>query len=261
MPISSAEAGPDSTVLLSVDEVSAGYGGAPVIKGVSLQVRRGQVVAVIGPNGAGKSTLMKAITGAAILNEGTIHFGDTDITGWSSERRMRLGLGYVPQLRDVFDTLTVQENLAMGGYKLPKPQVAGRIDEVFHTFPSLLPLRERLASKLSGGERKLLGIGRALMAQPSVLLLDEPTASLSPGLAKAILTDNVRRLAEAGTAILLVEQKAFQALEVADWAHVLVSGSLQISGPSAEVLARPDIREVFLGVRVAPEGQAVGSAD
>jgi ABC-type branched-subunit amino acid transport system ATPase component len=246
MPTSSGNAGPAAQGL-EVADVVAGYGGAPVLKGLSLTVSPGQVVAVVGPNGAGKSTLMRAITGTVRISSGIVTIGGVDITKWSSERRSRRGLGYVPQSRDVFDSLTVQENLSMGGYMLPKREVDDRITNVFSLFPSLLPLRTRVASKLSGGERKLLGIGRALVATPTVLLLDEPTASLSPELSKVILTEHVRRLADTGVAVLLVEQKALQALEVSDWAHVLVGGETRISGPSGEVLARRDIREVFLG--------------
>jgi len=246
MPTSSGNAGPAAQGL-EVADVVAGYGGAPVLKGFSLTVSPGQVVAVVGPNGAGKSTLMRAITGAVRISSGIVTIGGMDITKWSSERRSRHGLGYVPQSRDVFDSLTVQENLSMGGYMLPKREVDDRITNVLSLFPSLLPLRARVASKLSGGERKLLGIGRALVATPTVLLLDEPTASLSPELSKVILTEHVRRLADTGVAVLLVEQKALQALEVSDWAHVLVGGETRIEGPSGDVLARRDIREVFLG--------------
>ncbi len=247
MPTSLAESDSAAPRGVEVVDLVAGYGGAPVLKGVSLTVSPGQVVAVVGPNGAGKSTLMRAITGSVRVSGGAVVLGGSDVSGWSSERRSRSGLGYVPQSRDVFDTLTVGENLEMGGYMLARRDVGGRVAEVFSLFPSLLRLHTRVASKLSGGERKLLGIGRALVARPDVLLLDEPTASLSPELSKVILTEHVRRLANNGVAILLVEQKAFQALEVSDWAHVLVSGATQVAGPSKDVLARPDIREVFLG--------------
>jgi ABC-type branched-subunit amino acid transport system ATPase component len=147
----------------------------------------------------------------------------------------------------VFDTLTVTENLEMGGYLLARPQLAARIDKVMSTFPALADMRSRTASKLSGGERKMLAVGRVLMLEPSVLVLDEPTSNLSPELSRSVLRDQVRRLADAGTAVLLVEQKAFEALGVSDWAYILVAGRIEIAGPAGEILARPDIREVFLG--------------
>jgi branched-chain amino acid transport system ATP-binding protein len=247
MPISSAEDAAPASARLLVAGLTAGYGTAAILHDVSLTLTSGQVLAVIGPNGAGKSTLLRALTGSATVMAGTVTLDDEDITHWSGERRNRKGLGYVPQLRDVFDTLSVDDNLAMGAYRVPKHEIPGRMDEVYTALPILVPLRQRLASKLSGGERKLLGIGRALMAHPAVLLLDEPTAGLSPELSRTILTQHVRRLADGGAAILLVEQKALQALEVADLAHVLVSGSTRLAGRSAELLARPDIREVFLG--------------
>jgi ABC-type branched-subunit amino acid transport system ATPase component len=158
-----------------------------------------------------------------------------------------LGLGFVPQTKDVFDTLTVTENLEMGGYLLTKLQLAARIEAVMSAFPALADMRSRTASKLSGGERKMLAIARVLMLEPSVLILDEPTSNLSPELSRAVLREQVRRLADAGTAVLLVEQKAFEALAVSDWAYLLVAGRIEIAGPASEILARPDIREVFLG--------------
>jgi ABC-type branched-subunit amino acid transport system ATPase component len=214
---------------------------------VSLSVGPGEVVSVIGPNGAGKSTLLKAVTGRLPVMIGTVTFGDRDITNMRGHLLARMGLGFVPQTKDVFDTLTVTENLEMGGYLLARPQLAARIDKVMSTFPALADMRSRTASKLSGGERKMLAVGRVLMLEPSVLVLDEPTSNLSPELSRSVLRDQVRRLADAGTAVLLVEQKAFEALGVSDWAYILVAGRIEIAGPAGEILARPDIREVFLG--------------
>jgi branched-chain amino acid transport system ATP-binding protein len=259
MPTSSASAadGPQAdggadaparpAALLTLAAVEAGYGGAPIVSGVSAAVGPGEVVSIIGPNGAGKSTLLKAVTGRLPVMSGTVTFGQRDVTNLRGHLLARLGLGFVPQSKDVFDTLTVTENLEMGGYLLKKRELAARIDEVLATFPRLAQMRARTAGKLSGGERKMLAVGRVLILRPSVLVLDEPTAGLSPELSRSVRRDLVRRLADSGTCGLLVEQKAFEALGVSDWAYILVAGRVEISGPAGELLARPDIREVFLG--------------
>jgi branched-chain amino acid transport system ATP-binding protein len=233
--------------VLRLQDVAAGYGAAAIVSGVSISVGRGEVVSVIGPNGAGKSTLLKAVTGRLPVMDGTVRFGSRDITNMRGHRLARMGLGFVPQTKDVFDTLTVTENLEMGGYLLTKPQLAPRIEAVLSTFPALADMQSRTASKLSGGERKMLAIARVLMLEPAILILDEPTSNLSPELSRAVLRDQVRRLADAGTAVLLVEQKALEALGVSDWACILVAGRIEIAGPASEILARPDIREIFLG--------------
>ena len=233
--------------VLRLQDVAAGYGAAAIVSGVSISVGPREVVSVIGPNGAGKSTLLKAVTGRLPVMTGTVTFGSRDITNMRGHRLARMGLGFVPQTKDVFDTLTVTENLEMGGYLLTKPQLTARIEAVMSAFPALADMRSRTAGKLSGGERKMLAIARVLMLEPAVLILDEPTSNLSPELSRAVLRDQVRRLADAGTAVLLVEQKAFEALGVSDWAYVLVAGRIEIAGPASEIVARPDIREVFLG--------------
>ncbi|MEA2508075.1 MAG: branched-chain amino acid transport system ATP-binding protein [Actinomycetota bacterium] len=244
---------------LNVSGLAAGYGGAPIVHGVDLSVRQGQVVSVIGPNGAGKSTLLKALTGQISVMEGSVTLDGRDITNTRGDRLARIGIGYVPQTRDVFDTLTVHANLEMGGYLLPKRQVSERVDEVLRVFPQLAAMRERTAIKLSGGERKMLAVGRVLMIRPTVLLLDEPTANLSPELSRVVLHDHVRRLANEGAAVLLVEQKALEALRISDWGCVLVAGTPQIQGPAPDLLARPDIRQVFLG-QVLGDAEVDGSA-
>lgn len=257
-----AAAGPPDRppAALRLDDVAAGYGGAPIVSGVSISVGPGEVVSVIGPNGAGKSTLLKAVTGRLPIMAGKVTFGDRDITNMRGHLLARMGLGFVPQTKDVFDTLTVTENLEMGGYLLAKAQLAARVEKVISVFPALADMRSRTASKLSGGERKMLAVARVLMLEPSVLVLDEPTSNLSPELSRSVLRDQVRRLADAGSAVLLVEQKAFEALGVSDWAYILVAGRIEIAGPASEILARPDIREVFLG-RSADAGPAsAGSA-
>ena len=233
--------------ILRLEDVAAGYGGAPIVSGVSLSVGPGEVVAVIGPNGAGKSTLLKAVTGRLPVMTGTVTFKERDITNIRAHLLARIGMGYVPQTKDVFDTLTVTENLEMGGYLLTKQQVATRIEGALATFPALESARSRTAGKLSGGERKMLAMARVLMLEPAVLVLDEPTSNLSPEMSRSVLRDQVRRLADRGTAVLLVEQKAFEALGVSDWAYIMVGGRIEIAGPAGEILDRPDIREVFLG--------------
>jgi len=214
---------------------------------MTLGVGPGEVVSVIGPNGAGKSTLLKAIAGRLQVMTGSITLNGRDITNMPGNRLARMGLGFVPQVKDVFDTLTVTENLEMGGYLLAKPQLGERIDKVLAMFPALAAMTSRTASKLSGGERKMLAVARVLMLDPGVLVLDEPTSNLSPDLSRVVLRDQVRSLADAGTAVLLVEQKAFEALGVSDWAYILVAGHIEISGQAGDILGRPDIREVFLG--------------
>lgn len=236
---------------LRIQDVAAGYGGAAIVSGVSIDVGPGEVVSVIGPNGAGKSTLLKAVTGRLAVMSGRVTFNDRDITNTRGHLLARMGLGFVPQAKDVFDTLTVTENLEMGGYLLEKAQLASRIDHVLSTFPALAEMRSRTASKLSGGERKMLAVARVLMLEPAVLVLDEPTSNLSAELSRAVLQDQVRRLADSGTAVLLVEQKAFEALGVSDWAYILVAGRIEIAGPASQILTRPDIREVFLGQSAA----------
>jgi branched-chain amino acid transport system ATP-binding protein len=232
---------------LVVEGLTAGYGGVPVINDVSLSVGPGEIAAVIGPNGAGKSTVLKAIVGVIRAMEGRVTLGDRDVTNLATEHLVEKGIGYVPQMKDVFGPMTVNENLMMGGYLLRSSQVPERLREVFAVFPALETMRTRLASKLSGGERKMLAFGRALVMRPTVLVLDEPTANLSPELSEVLLRTHVRHLAATGVAVLLVEQKARLAMEISDRAYVLVSGRTQISGDSRTLLARPDFAELMLG--------------
>ena len=227
--------------------ITSGYGGSPVIRDISIAVGPGEVVAIIGPNGAGKSTLLKSLVGILKLDKGTILLGDDDVSGRPPEELARRGVGYVPQVNDIFEPLTVLENLEMGGYLLSPAHVRARVAEVGDVFPQLPPMLRRRADKLSGGERKMLAIARVLMLDPKVLILDEPTANLSPKLADALLREHIRRLAGLGKAVVLVEQRARAALQVADWTSVLVSGSIRLEGRPAELLQRPDFEELFLG--------------
>jgi|GEM_PF-150748 len=221
--------------LLRAEGISSGYNRLAIIQEVSIQIGSGETVLIIGPNGAGKSTFVKSITGDLPVLAGAVFFEGQEITGASADVRAKLGIGYVPQLNDVFPTLTVMENLEMGGYTLPAKTAKARIAELFDRFPQLVPLRRRMAKQLSGGERKLVAITRALVAEPSMLILDEPTANLSPQVARRIITEVVAELAETGRAVLLIEQRVTLALPVADWVHILVAGRTRHSGPASEI--------------------------
>jgi branched-chain amino acid transport system ATP-binding protein len=236
---------------LAARQLVAGYGDIPVIRGVDVEVRAGQLAAVVGPNGAGKSTLLKAILGLARIMGGQVLADGADITGQPLEELARRGIGYVPQVDDVFDSLTVSENLSMGGYLLSRAGRARRMAEVADIFPALRTRLNRYVGTMSGGERKMTAIARALMLSPRVLILDEPTAGLSAALTDAVLSDQVRALADHGHAVLLVEQKARAALKLADTAYVLVQGTVAMSAPAAEVLASGDMAGIFLGGRAA----------
>jgi branched-chain amino acid transport system ATP-binding protein len=233
--------------LLSVQGLSAGYGRSPVVEGVELVVRASRVVCVLGPNGAGKSTILKAIVGGRTLISGRVVLAGSDVTGLGADALARRGVGYVPQVRECFDTLTVRENLEMGGYLLRKHEVREREAEVLEVFPALAAMLGRRVHNLSGGERKMVAIGRVLMSRPSLLLMDEPTAGLAPGLSTLVLRDHVQALASRGVGVLLVEQKARAALEVSDWAYIIADRRVRTSGPAAEFLERPDLGSLLLG--------------
>jgi ABC-type branched-subunit amino acid transport system ATPase component len=233
--------------ILRAEGITSGYGGVPIIRDVSISVGKGEIVAVIGPNGAGKSTMLKSLVGILKLSGGRILLGADDVTGHPPEDLAKRGVGYVPQVQDIFEPLSVKENLEMGGYLLKDSAIDARIKDVCDVFPLLAPMMRRRADKLSGGERKMLAIGRVLMLDPKVLILDEPTANLAPILADAVLRDQVRRLADAGKAVLLVEQRARAALEIADWTVVLVSGVARLEGRPRDLLERADFEALFLG--------------
>jgi branched-chain amino acid transport system ATP-binding protein len=233
--------------------VTAGYGGPPVVTNVDMDIGNGQVVAVVGPNGAGKSTLLKAILGVAQVHAGRVELNGTDVTGMPLEKLARLGIGYVPQLDDVFEGLRVRENLDMGGYLASRSEKADRLERALEVFPQLKSRLNRYVETLSGGERKMTAIARVMMLDPSVLILDEPTASLSPELSRSVLENQVRALGDLGKAVLLVEQKAVAALGIANWAYMLVRGEVVMSADAQEVLAKPDMREIFLGAQAPSE--------
>jgi ABC-type branched-subunit amino acid transport system ATPase component len=228
-------------------ELTAGYGGSPVIHGISLAVTPGELVSVVGPNGSGKSTLLKAIVGVVETLSGRVLIGDTEVTGRPSDEIARIGVGYVPQVDDVFAPLTVRENLERGGYLLKARHVAERIDHVLTVFPRLAEMVGRRAGKLSGGERKMLAMGRVLMLSPGLVLLDEPTANLAPQLAATVLQEHVRRLAATGASVLVVEQRARAVLEISDRTYVMGGGQIRMEGTPAELASSPEFVESFLG--------------
>jgi ABC-type branched-subunit amino acid transport system ATPase component len=233
--------------LLRAEAITSGYGGVPVVQDVTLSVGPGEIVAIIGPNGAGKSTLLKSLVGILRVSSGRIWLGADEVTNHPPEELARRGVGYVPQVQDIFEPLTVLENLEMGAYLLPPARIRTRVPEVLDVFPALKPMLKRRADKLSGGERKMLAIARVLMLDPQVLILDEPTANLAPQLAERLLREQVKGLGAMGKAVLLVEQRARAALEIAAWTYVLVSGSIRLEGQPGELLDRQDFEELFLG--------------
>ncbi|MGH7611748.1 MAG: ABC transporter ATP-binding protein [Candidatus Dormibacteria bacterium] len=236
--------------------LSAGYSGRPVVQELSLQVQPGEVVSVVGPNGSGKSTLLKALVGVVQVLGGKVLLDGHDVTHWSPDAAARAGIGYVPQVDDVFSPLTVKENLEMGGYLLPLRQVPGRIERVLQVFPQLASMLQRRAGKLSGGERKMLAMGRVLMLEPRVFILDEPTANLAPALAQAVLQEHIRQLSLTGASVLVVEQRARAVLAISDRTYVLTGGRCQLEGKPEELIARPDFIETFLGGNRAPTPSA-----
>lgn len=231
--------------VLEARNVVSGYGDARVCTGASVKLGRGELVVVIGPNGAGKSTLLKTIFGLIDAWEGEIELTGDDITGLSPRDRVLEGMAYVPQTENVFPRLTVTENLEMGSYTCPE-DFEERRGHVEGIFPALEEKRDAKANQLSGGQRQMLAFGRALMTGPDVLLLDEPSAGLQPSLVDEVL-GHVDAVRNAGTSVMLVEQNARQALELADWAYVLDDGRDRYEGPGPEVLDDPEIGRLYLG--------------
>jgi branched-chain amino acid transport system ATP-binding protein len=245
------------TPILEVNGVSAGYSRVPVIRGVSLSVGLGEIVLVMGPNGAGKSTLVKAIAGQLPVLDGQILLEQRDVSKVREEERVARGIGYVPQTRDVFAPLTVMENLQMGAFRVPAKEVAGRVEQVMELFPALSKLTRRQAKTLSGGERKMVAISRAMVANPRLLILDEPTSNLAPQVAANVLESVVSRVAEAGRAVLLIEQRVSLALQVASWGYLLTEGQVRLEGSAGDLRSRDDLGALFLG----RGGMQIGSAN
>jgi neutral amino acid transport system ATP-binding protein len=235
----------NGALVLEARDLVAGYGEVDILHGVSITVRRGEMVAVIGPNGAGKSTLLKAIFGLLPVRAGSVSVGGLEVRGKQPDELVRDGLSYVPQVDNVFPSLTVQENLQMGAF-VRRDGVEERMDEVYRLFPDLAPRRRQNAGKLSGGQRQMLALARALMLDPSVLLLDEPSAGLSPIMVSAIF-ERIQTINAGGTAILLVEQNAREALTVCQRGYVLAMGANRLEGEARAMLDNQEVGRLYLG--------------
>ena len=225
--------------------MTGGYGGADILKGCTISVESGEIVVIVGPNGAGKSTAMKAMFGMLDLRAGSVLLNGEDITSLPPQHRVQRGMGFVPQTQNVFTSMTVQENLEMGGF-IRGDDFSDTIEEIYNLFPVLREKRAQPAGELSGGQRQQVAVGRALMTQPKVLMLDEPTAGVSP-IVMDELFDRIIDVARTGIAILMVEQNAKQALAIADRGYVLVQGENRYTDSGAALLANPDVRRAFLG--------------
>jgi len=232
--------------LLRVQGLTAGYGGAPVIEDIALALDPQEIAVILGPNGAGKSTLLKTIFGLTRHSAGTVAFRDRDITGQKTAALVPMGISVVPQSRNVFPTLTVAENLDIGTYAAPPPDKGAVRDRVLALFPDLVAKLRQPAGELSGGQRQMVAMGRALMSAPDLLLLDEPTAGLSPAYLEKIF-DLLLDIRASAVSILMVEQNARQALRIADTGHVLVAGRNFVSDTGAALLANDEVRRSFLG--------------
>jgi branched-chain amino acid transport system ATP-binding protein len=231
--------------LLCGSEMVGGYGGTDILHGCTIGVARGEIVVIVGPNGAGKSTAMKALLGMVPLRGGQVTLNGQDIGALSPPDRVACGIGFVPQTHNVFPSLSVEENLEIGAY-LRRDDLRPTLDQVFSLFPVLAQKRKQPAGELSGGQRQQVAVGRSLMMQPQVLLLDEPTAGVSPRVMDELF-DRIIDIARSGISILMVEQNARQALEIAHRGYVLVQGRNRFADTGAALLAQPEVRRSFLG--------------
>ncbi|MEZ5661031.1 MAG: ABC transporter ATP-binding protein [Burkholderiaceae bacterium] len=230
---------------LSGQDMTGGYGATDILHGCTIAVDRGEIAVIVGPNGAGKSTAMKAVFGMLPLRGGSVTLDGRDITGLSPQQRVQAGMAFVPQTHNVFATMTVEENLEMGAF-LRRDDISETMEQVYGLFPVLREKRRQAAGELSGGQRQQVAVGRALMTKPTVLMLDEPTAGVSP-IVMDELFDRILEVARTGIAILMVEQNARQALNIADRGYVLVMGENRYTDTGAALLANPEVRRSFLG--------------
>ena len=233
--------------MLDVSALESRYGRIPALKGIDVAVRSGELVALVGANGAGKTTLLRALSGVQPVSGGRIRYEGVDITNAPPERRVRLGIMQVPEGRQVFGPLSVEDNLRLGGYTRPAPESASSLERMYTMFPVLRQRRLAPAGTLSGGQQQMLAIGRALMARPRLLLLDEPSMGLAPRLVEEIFAC-VRGLRAADTAIFLVDQNARAALSIADRGYVLETGRIVLAGSGAELLADASVQAAYLGL-------------
>ncbi|MBS7806870.1 ABC transporter ATP-binding protein [Variovorax sp. PCZ-1] len=234
-------------ILLKISGLKVAYGGIQAVKGVDLEVREGELVTLIGSNGAGKTTTMKAITGGLKPNEGTVEYLGKNIAGQGAWDLVKQGLAMVPEGRGVFARMTITENLQMGAYtRTDKAEIAAGIERAFATFPRLKERKDQLAGTMSGGEQQMLAMARALMSQPKVLLLDEPSMGLSPIMVAKIF-EVVKEVSAQGVTVLLVEQNAKLALQAADRGYVMDSGLITMSGDAKQMLNDPKVRAAYLG--------------
>ncbi|MPL73684.1 High-affinity branched-chain amino acid transport ATP-binding protein LivF [bioreactor metagenome] len=230
---------------LDASNMTGGYGAADILHDCTLKVEKGQIAVIVGPNGAGKSTAMKAVFGMLRLRAGKVTLDGEDITTLSPQERVRKGMGFVPQVNNVFPTMSVEENLEMGAF-IRTDDFRDTMEQVYDLFPILREKRHQNAGELSGGQRQQVAVGRALMTKPKLLMLDEPTAGVSP-IVMDELFDRIIEVARTGISILMVEQNARQALEIADMGYVLVQGANRYTDTGAALMADPEVRRTFLG--------------
>jgi len=231
--------------LVELKDIKAGYGGAPILNGVNIAIDASDIGVIVGPNGAGKSTTLKAIFGLLTVTDGSVTFAGQDITNSEADRLVPMGLSFIPQEHNVFTSMTVHENLEMGAF-VRRDDISDTLDEVYEMFPDLKAKRRQNAGELSGGQRQMVAMGRALMSKPKLLMLDEPSAGLSPRYMIEIF-EQVVRINRAGVGILMVEQNARQALAFATKGFVLANGQNRFTGTGQELLDDPDVAKSFLG--------------
>ena len=232
-------------ISLKANNITAGYGGVDIINNLNLFVNEGEIVVIVGPNGAGKSTAMKALLGMLKLTDGSVSFAKDDITLMLPQDRVNLGIAFVPQTNNVFTGMTVEENLEMGGF-IRSDDIKHTIEDIYNLFPVLKEKRNQNAGELSGGQRQQVAFGRALMTKPKILMLDEPTAGVSPIVMDELFA-RIIEVGKTGVGILMVEQNAKQALNIADRGYVLVNGKHSREGSGQDLLNNPEVRKSFLG--------------